>query len=252
MRAELGSPFSAERLIATALLRVADDRYFWYLRCHHVIMDGYSGPMIAQRLAEVYTALAEGRDPEPGNLGSLATLLEEDAAYRASARHQADRRHWLAVLDDLPAVPTLSSGTAPSGTAATSRFHRRSTTMRHEDAAALTEAALSHGTSVPGLVIAAIAAFVARLGGAREVVLGLAVTARTTRPPAVPRGCSPTCSRCAWPYRRRRHSASWSRRSPGRSGGCWRTSATATRTSAARCAGGCSGRWSTSCGSTTT
>ncbi|WP_203895674.1 non-ribosomal peptide synthetase, partial [Planobispora longispora] len=180
MRAELGSPFSAERLIATALLRVADDRYFWYLRCHHVIMDGYSGPMIAQRLAEVYTALAEGRDPEPGNLGSLATLLEEDAAYRASARHQADRRHWLAVLDDLPAVPTLSSGTAPSGTAATSRFHRRSTTMRHEDAAALTEAALSHGTSVPGLVIAAIAAFVARLGGAREVVLGLAVTARTT------------------------------------------------------------------------
>ncbi|WP_189241736.1 non-ribosomal peptide synthetase, partial [Planobispora rosea] len=200
MRAELESPFSAERLIATALLRVADDRYFWYLRCHHVIMDGYSGPMIAQRLAEVYTALADGRDPEPGDLGSLAALLEEDAAYRASARHQADRRHWLAVLGDLPAVPTLSSGTASSGAAspgaaspgaassgtaspgpvATSRFHRWSTTMRHEDAAALTEAALSHGTSVSGLVIAATAAFVARLGGTREVVLGLAVTARTT------------------------------------------------------------------------
>ncbi|OUC86638.1 hypothetical protein CA984_38605, partial [Streptosporangium minutum] len=176
MRAQLASPLGEGSLLATALLRVADDRYLWYLRCHHVIMDGYSGPMIAQRLAEVYTALAEGRDPEPGGLGSLATLLEEDAAYRASGRFEADRRHWLDKLADLPAVPALSSGTA----VATSRFHRWSARLGERDAAALTEAALSHGTAVSGLMIAAVAAFVGRLTGAQEVVLGLAVTARTT------------------------------------------------------------------------
>ncbi|MFF5211563.1 amino acid adenylation domain-containing protein, partial [Streptosporangium sp. NPDC000396] len=176
MRAELESPFDENSLLATALLRVGGDRYFWYLRCHHVIMDGYSGPMVAQRLAEVYTALIEGRDPEPGRLGSLEVLLEEDAAYRASARFEADRRHWLGKLADLPAVPALSSGTA----APTSRFRRWSETLGKGDAVALTEAALSHGTSVSGLMIAATAAFVGRLAGAREVVLGLAVTARTT------------------------------------------------------------------------
>ncbi|MFD8530672.1 amino acid adenylation domain-containing protein, partial [Streptosporangium canum] len=176
MRAQLASPLGEDSLLATALLRVADDRYLWYLRCHHVIMDGYSGPMIAQRLAEVYTALAEGRDPEPGGLGSLATLLEEDAAYRASGRFEADRRHWLGKLADLPAVPALSSGRA----VVTSRFHRWSARLGERDAAALTEAALSHGTAVSGLMIAAVAAFVGRLTGAQEVVLGLAVTARTT------------------------------------------------------------------------
>ncbi|WP_449066668.1 condensation domain-containing protein, partial [Planomonospora algeriensis] len=107
MRTDLESPFPGDELVATALLRVADDRYFWYLRCHHVVMDGYSGPMVAKRLAEVYTALAEGRDPGPGEAGSLAELLAEDAAYRDSARHEADRRHWLDRLAGLPAVPSL-------------------------------------------------------------------------------------------------------------------------------------------------
>ncbi|WP_433258995.1 amino acid adenylation domain-containing protein [Streptosporangium sp. CA-135522] len=176
MRAELRSPLDEDALLATALLRVADDRHLWYLRCHHVLMDGYSGPMVAQRLAETYTALAEGRDPDPGGLGSLATLLEEDAAYRASGRFEADRRYWLGKLAGLPAVPTLSSGTAVP----TSRFHRWSATLDESDAAALTQAALSHGTAVSGLMIAATAAFVGRLTGAHEVVLGLAVTARTT------------------------------------------------------------------------
>ncbi|WP_203874212.1 non-ribosomal peptide synthetase, partial [Planobispora takensis] len=198
MRADLAAPFPAGELIVTALLRVADDRYFWYLRCHHVIMDGYSGPMIARRLAEVYTALAEGRDPGPGDLGSLAALLEEDAAYRASGRREADRRHWLARLADLPdiapralgarAVPAragAAGGTGDAagergGAAATSRFLRRSARLAEEEAAALAGAALSHGTAVSGLTIAAVAAFTARLCGVREVVLGLAVTARTT------------------------------------------------------------------------
>ncbi|MEV4749528.1 amino acid adenylation domain-containing protein, partial [Streptosporangium sp. NPDC049248] len=175
MREDLRSPFREDALVATALIRIAPDRHLWYLRCHHVVMDGYSGPMIAQRLAEVYTALADGRDPGPGGFQSLATLLEEDAAYRASDHFQADRRHWHGRLADLSAVPALSPGTT-----ATSRFNRRSATLGEHDAAALTEAALSHGTAVSGFMIAAIAAFVGRLTGAREVVLGLAVTARTT------------------------------------------------------------------------
>ncbi len=175
MRKDLRSPFREDALVATALIRIAPDRHLWYLRCHHVVMDGYSGPMIAQRLAEVYTALVDGRDPGPGGFQSLATLLEEDAAYRASERFQADRRHWHGRLADLSAVPALSPGST-----ATSRFNRRSATLGARDAAALTEAALSHGTAVSGFMIAAIAAFVGRLTGAREVVLGLAVTARTT------------------------------------------------------------------------
>ncbi|MFC4063277.1 condensation domain-containing protein, partial [Planomonospora corallina] len=176
MRSDLERPFPDGSLVATALLRVADDRYFWYLRCHHLVMDGYSGPMIAHRLAEVYTALAEGRDPGPGQAGPLAELLAEDAAYRASARHESDRRHWLDKLAGLPAVPALSAGTAP----ATCRFRRRSAALEPQESAALERAALGCGTSVSGLVIAAVAAYLARMTGSGEVVLGLAVTARTT------------------------------------------------------------------------
>ncbi|WP_344866801.1 amino acid adenylation domain-containing protein, partial [Planomonospora alba] len=176
MRADLETPFPDGSLVSTALLKVADDRYLWYLRCHHVVMDGYSGPMVARRLAEVYTALAEGRAPGPGRAGPLAELLAEDAAYRASARHEADRRHWLDRLAGLPAVPALSAGTAP----ATCRFRRCGAALDRAESEALERAASAHGTSVSGFVIAAVAAYLARATGAAEVVLGLAVTARTT------------------------------------------------------------------------
>ncbi|WP_449065577.1 amino acid adenylation domain-containing protein, partial [Planomonospora algeriensis] len=62
----------------------------------------------------------------------------------------------------------------------TCRFRRRSTTLARREADALERAAAESGTSVSGLVIAAVAAYVARMTGAREAVLGLAVTARTT------------------------------------------------------------------------
>ncbi|KOG87354.1 hypothetical protein ADK38_25905, partial [Streptomyces varsoviensis] len=43
MRADLDVPFdlAAGPLFAHALFRVADDRWLWYQRVHHAVMDGY-------------------------------------------------------------------------------------------------------------------------------------------------------------------------------------------------------------------
>ncbi len=47
--------------------KVSDDGYFWYHRAHHIGVDGYGGGLIARRVAELYTDLAEGRDPAPAS-----------------------------------------------------------------------------------------------------------------------------------------------------------------------------------------
>src|SRR5260370_33895346 len=52
-------------LWVSALLKAADDHYFWYHRAHHIACDGYGGGLVARRLAEVYTADAEGRGAAP-------------------------------------------------------------------------------------------------------------------------------------------------------------------------------------------
>ncbi|WP_449065222.1 condensation domain-containing protein [Planomonospora algeriensis] len=85
-----------------ALLRLADDRFTWYLRVHHLLIDAYAMSMLVGRVAEIYSALADGLPSGPSPFGGLAPVLEEEAAYLGSERHAKDRAYWLGVLDGAP------------------------------------------------------------------------------------------------------------------------------------------------------
>src|ERR1700726_4344554 len=97
MMAELTRPVDllTGPLWVCALFKAAPDRYFWYHRGHHIVMDGFTGGLFARRVAEIYTALAERRSPEDGTFRPLLVLLEEEAAYRNSERIARDRQYWL-------------------------------------------------------------------------------------------------------------------------------------------------------------
>lgn len=62
MRAELhqvGDP-TESRLFSHALLRLAPDRYGWFQRYNHLLMDAYGCSLIGRRVAKIYTALLNG------------------------------------------------------------------------------------------------------------------------------------------------------------------------------------------------
>lgn len=48
-------------LYSQALFRAAHDRWLWFLRAHHLLLDDHSYQLVARRVVEVYTALAAGR-----------------------------------------------------------------------------------------------------------------------------------------------------------------------------------------------
>lgn len=59
MRADMRRPVDLQggELFSHALFKVDEDLFFWYQRIHHIIADGLAGPLIAARVAAVYTAL---------------------------------------------------------------------------------------------------------------------------------------------------------------------------------------------------
>ncbi|MET9604176.1 amino acid adenylation domain-containing protein [Streptomyces sp. NPDC006512] len=161
-------------LFSQALLKLAEDRYFWFLRAHHILLDGYGYLLVASRLAEVYTALAAGTEVPPGTLAPLSALLDEEAAYRASDRYARDRDHWARRLDGMESAEGLVEGTAP----ASAPFLRRTTEIGPGEGARLTEAARRMGVAQSDLLLAATAAYVHRATGATEVVLGTTTLSR--------------------------------------------------------------------------
>ncbi|WP_026314150.1 non-ribosomal peptide synthetase [Actinomadura flavalba] len=178
MRADMAAPMDlfGERLYHLRVLRLAADHHLWYLRAHHISVDGFAGTLVNARMAELYTTLATGGVYEPAERGDYRALLAEDAEYRASERFAKDRAYWTERFADLPEISGLTSRTAPP----TMDFLRSSTTLGPDESAGLAASARRLRTATPGLAIAATAAYLARVTGDDDIVLGLAVTGRTT------------------------------------------------------------------------
>ncbi|WP_280471084.1 non-ribosomal peptide synthase/polyketide synthase [Nocardia cyriacigeorgica] len=178
MRAESSTPVDLlhDRLFAGALLRVEADRYFWYLRAHHIILDGFGALTNTMRVAERYTARMLGREPEPVSPSSLATLVEGEHAYRDSSRFGTDRAHWAGRVAGLDAPTSLDGRSAQRAAAnlIAGRPLPEALTERMNTLAASQD-------STPAVVLlAAFAAYLARLTDRDDAVLSLPVTARTT------------------------------------------------------------------------
>nr|UNQ78295.1 non-ribosomal peptide synthetase [Microbispora sp.] len=164
-----------EAPFTSALFKITEKCYYWYQGYHHIAIDGFSARMIAARVAQIYTALVEGRSGGTGRLTPLNVLLDADAAYRESERFEADRSFWLDVLADRP-EPVSLSGRRPSGVAR--NFRRHLETLGAGDAGRLRAVAAGLYTNLPGLLVAATAVYVNGATGEEDLTLGLPVLGR--------------------------------------------------------------------------
>ncbi|MFC4036190.1 amino acid adenylation domain-containing protein [Streptomyces polygonati] len=161
-------------LFSHALIALGQDRFIWFLRAHHILLDGYSYKLVARRLADTYTALAAGRDPGPAGFEPVARLRAEDAAYLGSERHDRDRAFWADRLAGAPEPVRLTDRTAPPE----APFLRRTHDFTPDETAAIGAAAARLGVSRTDLLVGAVAAYLHRMTGADDLVLGLATMSR--------------------------------------------------------------------------
>ncbi|WP_346843014.1 amino acid adenylation domain-containing protein, partial [Rhodococcus sp. IC4_135] len=179
MRADRSRPIDmlTDRLISATILRLGENRYYWYTRVHHTILDGFGASTFVTRVAELYSARVEGRDPEPSEASDLRNVYEVDNKYRQSSRFETDRKYWADKIENLDEISSLAGRSAAP--APVSRI----------DSAALSnhvEALLGRflerveKTTVAGTVVAAFAAYLAQMTGREDVSLSLPVSGRTT------------------------------------------------------------------------
>src|SRR5262249_43437454 len=111
MKADLARPIDPTRgpLFAFALFKAAPDRFFWYARYHHIVMDGFAMGLVARRVADLYTRLVAGGEANDDAFGSLAVLVEQDARYRASQQFRDDTQFWRDQLVGGPEPVSLGS-----------------------------------------------------------------------------------------------------------------------------------------------
>ncbi len=186
-------------LFSYALLKVTPNRFFWYQRYHHIALDSAASMLIVQRVAQVYSALAEstkfGECPfrpldlfqapvaknsdEDSTLmtplqglerGLISVSLDNEIAYHASTQFTKDHAYWLKHCANWPELATLASRQAP-----VLHHHRHHTTQLASQTLHPYSSDASH---LAHLMIASMAAYLHRLTGAQDVTLGFPVSVR--------------------------------------------------------------------------
>ncbi|MEO3780191.1 amino acid adenylation domain-containing protein [Micromonospora sp. B11E3] len=183
MEADTAAPVDVfgSGLCTTALLRLGPSHHVLYRRVHHLVIDGWSLAALHRRTAELYTAFVAA--PAAGEAGvgrpfpPYQVLVDAEAGYRASPRHEQDRAFWAERLRDLPEPVRLAGR----------RYARSGTVVRQRAAvpadllARLRAAAARFGVGWSELAVGLVSAYVARMTGADDLVVGMPVTARVSR-----------------------------------------------------------------------
>ncbi|NDK88465.1 amino acid adenylation domain-containing protein [Gordonia desulfuricans] len=160
-------------LMVSIIYQVGVDHHLWYLRAHHIALDGFAAITMVRRITELYNAGIRGEVAPPSKADELAEIIAQDSSYPGSARYENDRQYWSDHLADAPPVVSLA------GRLGKPTLHPALvSTPIPADTARLLDDAAHEGGGVTPVIVAAFAAYLARMTGSAEVLLSLPVSGR--------------------------------------------------------------------------
>jgi amino acid adenylation domain-containing protein len=175
MRIDLAAPIDLrdDMLYCHVVFVLGPEHVLWYHRVHHIALDGYGLSLVARRVAELYTALVEDRDPPKHPFGSLASVVREDQSYLDSPKFAAARDYWVGMATGRPAPVVLARRT---GKLARSVIR---VSAEFDGAIPALKAVASQARAMWTETLAAgFAAYLHRMTGAEELTLALPVMVR--------------------------------------------------------------------------
>ncbi|MEU3736341.1 non-ribosomal peptide synthase/polyketide synthase [Streptomyces sp. NPDC032198] len=179
MQADLEQPIDLLNgpLFKQMLFKVGPDRFFWYMRTHHIVCDAYAFNLLVQRVSTCYTALTEDGHGIPATpFSPLSEFLDEDMKYAEGERSGRDRDYWLEKFGDDPDILNLPD--RATGLWAESKSH--GSWLEADYFAEIKRLAREARSTWQVTLTAAAAAYLRHFTHTDDVVLGFPVTGRLT------------------------------------------------------------------------
>ncbi|MFC4564151.1 amino acid adenylation domain-containing protein [Nocardiopsis mangrovi] len=163
--ARLVAPADGAGLYRHALITLGPRLHLWAHYAHPLLLDLPGLALLRTRVAEVYTALDDGRPVPPSGFAPIGEIVRAEEEIRRGPEFAADRDHWLA------RHPRRTAPAAPRPPArALIRHHR---TLPVGTRTALRRSAADLGVPPAAPVLAAAALYTLRLGAEGAAVVGV-------------------------------------------------------------------------------
>ena len=168
--------FSRAPLMRLTLIQVREDSYELVWSCHHLLLDGWSLPLIVHEVFAFYEAFCESKDlqlPLPRPYRDYIAWLQEQDLSAAEA-------FWRERLNGFTTPTPLGVGTAVTGNMPTLEegYDEQYVRLTEASTAALASLARRNGLTLNTLVQGAWAILLSRYSGNEDVVFGATVSGR--------------------------------------------------------------------------
>jgi len=162
-------------LMRLALLRKADDSYWFVWTHHHILLDGWSAALVLHEVVTAYEVLAQGGElPAP-----VERPFSEYVAWLQKQDVAKAERFWRAELKGFTKPTVLAAGwPTKNGAGRQQRSGTEEVRLSLEETAALQAFARRHHLTMSTLVHGAFALLLSRYTMEEEVVFGTTVSGR--------------------------------------------------------------------------
>ncbi|MEM8531146.1 MAG: amino acid adenylation domain-containing protein [Chloroflexota bacterium] len=83
-----------ESLVDSALIKLSDTSYAWYINIYHIVVDGWSFMLIYQAMATYYALAQQGTLHQAQPLPAFQDYVAHERRYRESRAYQTTQAYW--------------------------------------------------------------------------------------------------------------------------------------------------------------
>ena len=172
-------------LLRLALIRIADETYHFVWSFHHLLLDGWSTPLVIKEVFTFYEAFSGGREVE---LAGVRPYREYIGWLRQQELGAAEA-FWREMLKGFSAPTTLGiergEKAAADDSEATAQYEGQEVSLTAEETRGLQQLAREQQVTLNTVVQGAWAVLLGRYSGSEDVVFGATVSGRPATLPGV-------------------------------------------------------------------
>ncbi len=177
--AERGVDLGQAPLMRLALFQIAAANYYFVWSHHHLLLDGWSMPIVLNEVLAHYSAFAHGQTiqlPQPRPYRDYIAWLQHQDPAQAAA-------FWRHMMQDVSAPTLLGIDRPPTSEASQTRYSEQQLQISADTTAALQSLVRGHSLTLNTLVQGAWALLLSRYSDRDDVLFGATVAGR---PPELP------------------------------------------------------------------
>ncbi|NIM96109.1 MAG: amino acid adenylation domain-containing protein [Anaerolineales bacterium] len=174
----------SKQLFDTALLKLSDGEWAWYLNLHHIIVDNLSVELIFNYLQEIYSGLSEDENADRFSLPQFQDYIEFERAYRYSEEYRVAASYWNQKFSTKLEPLGLYGDPMPQRS---TQITRQSLNLGIARTDRLKQLSLNEGffhksahASLHNMLIAILAAYLYRVSGTRDIGIATSFHNRST------------------------------------------------------------------------